>query len=118
MVVHRACKLLKGEERTTLVHSFLPQGLQQKDISKLSDCEPIDPHEILYTEWARHKAYLSSRKLEQLIQHIPFTENKELICSRLRDAISDVETAIVELSHGPSDRLVYYGADGLTDPKA
>ena len=91
--------------------------MQQKDISKLSDCEPIDPHDVLYTEWARHKAFLSQRKLDHLIQHLPFTPNKEMICQQLRESIRDVESAIFELSQGPSERLVYYEADGLTDPK-
>ncbi len=117
MVVHRALQVTKGDERTTLVHSFLPENLSAKDISQLSDCSPIDPHEILFTEWARHKAFLSQRKLEHLIKHLPFTDNRELICQRLSEAIKDVQSAILEISDESEKRLVYYGNDGLTDPK-
>lgn len=117
MVVHRATKVTKGNERTTLVQSFLPADLKARDISKLSDCLAIDPHEVLLTEWARHKAYFSKRKLDQLIKHLPYTNNRELICRELQNAINDVQTAILEISDDREGRLVYYGNDGLTDPK-
>lgn len=117
MVVHRALEVTRGDERTTLVHSFMPAKLSAKDVSQLSDCKPIDPHGVLFTEWARHKAFLSQRKLAHLISHLPYTENRGLICEQLGEAIRDVQTAMLELSDESESRLVYYGQDGLTDPK-
>lgn len=115
MVVHRASAVTKGDERTTLVQSFVSDDPNFIDVSKLDDCKPVDPHDILFSEWARYKAFLSKRRLEKLIEEIPYTEDKNQICNELRKAIRDVEEAILEISDPSSGRLLHLGQDALTD---
>ncbi len=115
MVVHRATRVTQGTERTALVQSYVPADLDRYDVSRLNDCRPIDPPEVLYTEWARHKAHLSRRKLGRLIDELDFTEDREDICRQLREAIFDVERAIVEILDTSPVQLTHYGRDGLTN---
>lgn len=115
LVVHRASCVTKGDERTTLVQSYIPDSMNYYDISKLDDCKLVDPHEILFTEWARYKAFLTQRKLDQLIKDLPYTQDKNQICMELRKAIRDVEEAILEISDPSEGRLIHFGQDALTD---
>ncbi len=116
LVVHRASAVTKGDERTTMVQSFIPGEGEFVDVSKLSDCKSVDRHDILFSEWARYKAYLSKRRLESLINEIPYTQDKDLICMEMRKAIRDVEEAILEISDPSEGRLIHFGQDALTDP--
>ena len=115
MVVHRASAVSKGIERTSFVQSYIPDQEQFYDISKLSDCKVVDPHNILFSEWARYKAFLSQRKLSKLIKDLPYTEDKNKICNELRQAIRDVEEAIFEISDPSEGKLTHLGQDVLTD---
>lgn len=115
MVVHRASAVSKGTERTTLVQSYIPDATNFHDISKLDDCKLVDPHDILFTEWARYKAFLSQRKLDHLIESLAYNVDKNQVCMELRKAIRDVEEAILEISDPSDGRLVHLGQDALTD---
>jgi hypothetical protein len=115
LVVHRASAVTSGTERTTLVQSFISDDAEFRDVSKLSDCKPVDPPEILYSEWARYKAFLSQRKLNKLMHSLPNTENTNEICLQLRKAIRDVEEAILEISDPTDARLHFLDQDALTD---
>lgn len=115
LVVHRASAVTEGNERTTLVQSFIGEDPDFADISKLSDCRPVDPPEILFSEWARYKAYLSQRKLQKLMETLPNTEDKNKICMELRKAIRDVEEAVLEISDPTEARLHFLDSDVLTD---
>ncbi len=115
LVVHRASAVTEGTERTTLVQSFISENPDFADISKLSDCRPVDPPEILFSEWARYKAFLSQRKLHKLMEQLPNTEDKNHICLELRKAIRDVEEAIMEISDPTEARLHFLDSDVLTD---
>lgn len=115
LVVHRASAVTQGKERTTLVQSFISDDADFKDISKLSDCRPVDPPEILFSEWARYKAFLSQRKLAKLMEALPNTEDKNHICMELRKAIRDVEEAILEISDPTEAQLHFLEGDVLTD---
>jgi hypothetical protein len=116
LVVHRASRVTKGDERTTLVQSFIPDRVDFNDVSKLDDCKPVDPHDILFTEWARYKAFLTQRRLGALVENLRFTDDTTYICNELRRAIRDVEEAVLELSDPTPARLMHYGNDALTDP--
>lgn len=116
LVVHRASRVTRGDERTTLVQSYIPDDPGFLDVSRLQDCKPVDPHEILYTEWARYKAFLSSRRLQRLIEDLPYADDPTMICNELRRAIRDVDEAVLEISDPSDSRLVHYGQDALTDP--
>jgi len=115
LVVHRASAVSKGVERTTLVQSYIPDQESFFDVSKLADCKLVDPHNILFSEWARYKAFLSSRKLSEVILTLPYTEDKNQICNELRLAIRDVEEAIFEISDPSEGKLTHLGQDVLTD---
>ncbi len=115
MVVHRASAVSKGVERTTLVQSYIPDSTNFNDVSKLDDCKLVDPHDILFTEWARYKAFLSQRKLDHLIEKLPYCLDKNQVCMELRQAIRDVEEAILEISDPNDGRLVHLAQDALTD---
>lgn len=116
LVMHRGTKVISGTERTTLVQSFIPDAANFRDVSKLDDCKPVDPPEVLFTEWARYKAFLSQRRLASLLDTIPYTTDKNEICMQLRLAIRDVEEAVLEISDPLESRLVHFGQDALTDP--
>lgn len=114
LIVHRANRVDDGLERTTFVQSYIPQSMLRGDISKLDDCKLVDPHEILFTEWARYKAFITQQKLEHLIQNLEFTNDRNTICNELRQAIRDVEEAIFEISDPSEGRLIHFGQDPLT----
>ncbi len=116
LVVHRASRVTGGTERTTLVQSFIPDDPGFLDVSHLQDCKPVDPHDILYSEWARYKAFLSGRRLQQLMEDLPYKDDPTMICNELRRAIRDVEEAILEISDPTDARLIHFGQDALTDP--
>lgn len=115
LVVHRATAVSEGVERTTIVQSFISDDPDFNDISKLNDCRPIDPPEVLYSEWARYKAYLSQKKLSNLLKTLPNTEDKNHICLQLRSAIRDVEEAILEISDPNVAEMEFLEGDVLTD---
>ena len=115
LVVHRGASVTKGDERTTLVQSFVPDTPNYADISKLVDCKLVDDPDVLYTEWARYKAFLAQRRLTQFIEEVPFSDDTGMLCQSLRRAIRDIEEAVLELSDSSEGRLVHYGQDALTD---
>jgi hypothetical protein len=113
-VVHRANRVEKGNERTTLVQSFVPEGPSFVDVSKLNDCKKVDPPEYLYTEWARYKSLLAAEKLQNLTHRLPYTTDKNEISNQLRAAIRDVEEAIFELNDPSDGVLLHFSDDPLT----
>ncbi len=109
MVVHRGAKLEVPYDRVTMVNGYVPLGLESEDPSRFSDVKTVDPHQLLFPEWARHKAWLSRGKLNQLIEELPFTDDTDLIINELKSAIKDVETAIKDLSDTSEGKQNYYG---------
>ena len=109
MVVHRGAKLKEPYDRVTMVNGYVPLELESSDPSRFSDVKIVDPHHVLFPEWARHKAWLSRGKLNRLIEELPFTDDKDLIISELKNAIKDVETAISDLSETGSGDQNFYG---------
>jgi hypothetical protein len=47
--------------------------------------------------------------LNRLIEELPFTKDKHLIISELKNAIKDVENAISDLSNEDAGNLEHYG---------
>jgi len=113
-VVHRANRVETGNERTTLVQSFIPGVPNFNDISKLDDCKKVDPPEYLFSEWARYKALLASEKLKLMIETLPYTEDRSEISHHLRMAIRDVEEAIFEINDPSEGILTHFSDDPLT----
>lgn len=113
-VVHRANRVESGNERTTLVQSFIPSNPFFADVSQLNDCKKVDPPEYLFTEWSRYKALLAREKLDHLIKEVPYTVDKGLLIHQMRMAIRDVEEAIFELSDPSEGQLNHFSDDPLT----
>ena len=109
MVVHRGAKLKKVFDRVTMVNAYVPLDTSHDDPSRFLDVKSVDPHELIFPEWARHKAWISRGKLNRLIEELPFTKDTDLIISKLKDAIKDVENAISDLSNEDSGDQKHYG---------
>ena len=109
MVVHRGAKLEQPFDRVTMVNGYVPLDLDSVDPSRFFDLKTVDPHQLLFPEWARHKAWLSKGKLNRIIEELPFTEDRELIINKLKSAIEDVETAIKDLSDSSEGEQNFYG---------
>ena len=108
-VVHRATRLTRRAERVTLVNGYVPLDSGFEDVCRFSDLTVVDPHHVLFAEWARHKAWLSIGKLHHMIDNIPFTEDRQVISEHLQRAIADVETAIDDLSGDNDGSMIHYG---------
>ena len=109
MVVHRGAKLEQPFDRVTMVNGYVPLDLDSVDPSRFFDLKTVDPHQLLFPEWARHKAWLSKGKLNRIIEELPFTDDRELIINKLKSAIEDVETAIKDLSDSSDGEQNFYG---------
>ncbi|MDE0310176.1 MAG: hypothetical protein OXI60_10140 [Acidiferrobacterales bacterium] len=109
MVVHRATRLTQRAERITLVNGYVPLNCEINDACRFQDLSLVDPHHVLFTEWARHKAWLSVGKLQNLITNMPFTDDKQEITAQLRDAIAEVETAIEDINDDKQAVMIHYG---------
>ncbi len=109
MVVHRGARLTRPGERITLVNGYVPLNTEIDDVCRFPDLSLVDPHHVLFAEWARHKAWLSMGRLQTLVDEIPFTDDKRVITNYLRDAIHDVETAISDINDTDNASMIYYG---------
>ena len=109
MVVHRAAKLNAVGERITMVNGYVSRDVEMPDPCRFSDLKQVDPHHLLFPEWARHKAWLARGKLDRLIDEIPFTDDRQTLVAALKDAIADVETAINDISDPSDGKLIHYG---------
>jgi len=109
MVVHRATSLKRRSERITLVNGYVSLDSQLDDVCRFPDLSVVDPHHVLFTEWARHKAWLSAGKLHHLIDNIPFTDDAQALTQRLKYAIADVQSAIDDLNDDSNATMVHYG---------
>lgn len=109
MVVHRATRLTERAERITLVNGYVPLNPAIEDVCRFSDLTLVDPHHVLFTEWARHKAWLSVGKLQNMIENIPFTEDRRTITNYLKGAIADIETAIEDINDEQEAAMIHYG---------
>ncbi len=109
MVVHRGASLTRPGERITLVNGYVPLNTEIDDVCRFPDLSLVDPHHVLFAEWARHKAWLSIGRLQTLVDEIPFTDDKRVITNYLRDAIHDVETAISDINDTETASMLHYG---------
>jgi hypothetical protein len=92
-----------------MVNGYVPLDTSSPDPSRFSDLKAVDPHGVLFPEWARHKAWLSRGRLDRLIDELPFTNNKDYIIGELRSAIKDVEVAIENLDDESAGASTNYG---------
>ncbi|MEM7281743.1 MAG: hypothetical protein AAF438_08965 [Pseudomonadota bacterium] len=109
MVVHRAAKLNQPGERITMVNAYVPMDTSKPDPCRFHDLTAFDPNHVLFSEWARHKAWLAQGKLATLMDELPFTEDRDQVIHALRVSIADVEDAIQDLSEESDGKMIHYG---------
>ncbi len=109
MVVHRGAKLTAKCERITMVNGYVPLDTRTPDPCRFSDLKLVDPHHVLFSEWARHKAWLAQSKLERLTVEMPFTDDPAELVRALKEAVADVEVAIADLSDESAGSMLHYG---------
>jgi hypothetical protein len=107
MLFHRATRLLKASERITFVPSYVTSDLRHRDPTNTKSMRLwSDPG--MWTELARHKAWISRSKLDGIIADLPFTSDRAAICSALRVAIADVENLVHDLETVPDESPAEY----------
>jgi hypothetical protein len=110
MVVHRATKLNRPAERITMVNAYIPRDTAWPDCCTVEALKRVDPHNVVFTEWARHKAWLTRGRLDRLIAELPYTDDRAAIVAALKSAVADVEAAIRDIeSDKPLGRWHYGG---------
>lgn len=107
MLLHRATRLLKAAERITFVPSYVSRDLRRRDPTNTTSMRLwSDPG--MWTELARHKAWISRSKLDGIIADLPFTSDRAAICRALRAAVADVEKLVHDLETVPDQPPAEY----------
>ena len=57
----------------------------------------MDPAHIVYSEWARHKAWLARARIDHLLAELPFTDDRETLIRALEEVRTELETAIDDI---------------------
>jgi hypothetical protein len=109
MVVHRATRLTKRAERITLVNPYIPRDTSWPDACTVEGLKKVDPHHVILTEWARHKAWLARGRLDRLIVELPFTDDRASIVAALKDAVAEIEAAISDITTDKDQDRLHYG---------
>jgi len=113
-IMHRGAPMESPGYRASLVHGYCARDLTLPDANRTYFMESDgygkrfgvteDQVSPVFTEWARHKAWVSRAKLGTLMEELPFTEDREVIIAALREGIADVEGAITRLEEGAVSR--------------
>lgn len=111
MVVHRGAALRSPGERITMVNGYVPTDTRGDDQSRTLHLLGVDDHDVLFTEWARHAAWRSSSRLEELISQLPFGSSASEAAAALETAIEDTTRAIAEMTGGEPARLHHYESE-------
>ena len=109
MVVHRGAKLNQPAERITMVNAYVPMDTRKPDPCRFHDLTQFDPNHVLFTEWARHKAWLAQGKLRVLMDEVPFTDDRAALINALKSSMADIEDAIADLSQESDGKMIHYG---------
>lgn len=109
MVVHRAGPLHTLSERISMVNGYVALDTSVDDQSRSADLLVVDDHEVLFTEWAKMAAWRSAGRLEELVEHLPYTSDRQRVITSLEFAIADVQRAIDEMRAGEGTTSHYGG---------
>ena len=96
LVLHRATRLARPAERMTMVVGYVPLDIRYSDATKVAEIATWGEPGLL-GELARHGAWLSAAKLQQLIDEPPTDDDPKAVAEALEKAIGDVERLIAEL---------------------
>lgn len=100
MVVHRAARLLRPAERTTIVPAYVGLETDYPDPTAVEDMPHYGEPGIL-AELTRHVAWRTRAKLAGVIDRLSLAEDPETLCAVLRAATADVERVLQSLGDGP-----------------
>ncbi|MEQ9191222.1 MAG: hypothetical protein RLQ25_12105 [Alphaproteobacteria bacterium] len=108
-IMHRGAPMEAPGYRASLVHSYCARDLSLPDANRTYFTGsrfgvPEGQVSPVFTEWARHKAWVSRAKLGTLMEELPFTEDRTAIIAALREGIADVQGAIARLEEGEVSR--------------
>ena len=88
-VFHRACRLARPAQRTTLLPSFVVLSSDKEEGSNVAAMRRWgDPG--LLTELARHEAWLAGNNLRRLIDSLPLAATPQQIAAQAEDAVRGI----------------------------
>jgi hypothetical protein len=107
-VYHRAAPLRSAGYRASFLLSFCHRDASYPDLNddrtyftdqreRLGVESDVNP---VFTEWARHNAWLAQARLGTLMDELPWTNDTQYIADQMRLAIAPIEEAIVRLERG------------------
>lgn len=97
MVVHRGGPLTRQAERITMVNGYVALDPTVDEQSRSADLIGVDDSHILFAEWAKFAAWRARERLDHLIDTLPFTDNADLVATRLEAALADATRAAIEM---------------------
>jgi len=107
-VYHRAAPLRSPGFRSSFLLSFCHRDASYPDLNddrtyftdqreRLGVESDVNP---VFTEWARHNAWLARARLGTLMDELPWTNDTAYIAEQLRQAIAPIEIAVERLERG------------------
>ncbi|MEO0342884.1 MAG: hypothetical protein AAF198_05550 [Pseudomonadota bacterium] len=100
MVVHQAKGLTAPGERITMVNGYVPKDARIPDYTRYDQLVFADPAHVVTSEFMRHMAFEGVRRLNQSVEDLSFTTNREAyaneleaLAARLKDAASDIRNS-------------------------
>ena len=110
MVIHRGASLDAPGERITMVNGYVSTDVHVDEQSRTRDLLVVDDHDVLLAEWARHVAWRSAGRLQDIIDGVEFGSDLAAVRALLADAIHDVDQAISDM--GGADEIVVAHYEG------
>jgi len=108
MVVHRASPLNTLSERTSFLVSYVAADIDLPEATVIRNYTTMDPDDIVYPEWARHKAWLARAKIDRLLEEIPFTGDRQTLIAALENVRAELDVAIEDISDHSTSYLHRY----------
>lgn len=99
-VVHRAAPLDKAAERTTFIVTYAASELSLPEVDSLRPYTAMGPSHVAYSEWARYKAWRARARIDQLLDELPFTDDRQVLIDALDEVRTELDAAIEDISDG------------------
>ena len=75
----------------------MASDLSLPEVDTLRPYTTMDPPHIVFTEWARHKAWLARARIDRLLEELPFTDDCQRLIAALEDVRAELDTAIEDI---------------------
>ncbi len=102
-ILHGAQPMRRTGFRCNIINSYVSRDVTAPDPNHgflVRDFYLGSPMNPLYTEMARHAAWLGQAKLGTIFESLPWTEDRAQIITALSSAVEDVERCIKQLEAG------------------